>query len=264
MTTTQQLPITSAEVAVFSTGPQWSITFTWPQIAVGTIEVLAGDGTYSPTVVTQALADQITGLPANAYLPPAAGPVTIAYYDDVPDWSITIDAPPPPTSDTDVWAGPDSVTWTAPDLGPVRGLESQLMTGAAALLAAANVGTYRDDGTAYGSDETAIVLGELPPTPDRVIGLTTYPVSDDPALSDSVVGLQVVTRTTGSVLDLADLTGAVFDQLHGLRDTRLSSGLWVVQLLRRSGTPLGLDENRRWRHSQNFYATIHAPSAHRT
>lgn len=138
-----------------------------------------------------------------------------------------------------------------------------LLDGLAQLLATGGAGTYRADGTAYLPSETAIVLGGMPQTPDRVIVLSDYPVTDDPSLSDSVVGLQVRTRGGADPHDVKAVAGAVFDQLHG-RTAFQAGVVRVVQALRQSGTPLGQDDNRRWEHSENYYLTVHRPSTYRT
>ena len=144
------------------------------------------------------------------------------------------------------------------------GFQSDLAVGFADLLATAGVGTWRSSG-AYPSGETGIYLRVLPQTPARVVVLSVYPVDDDPTLSDSVTGLQVVTRWEAADPrpndDLADL---VFDALQNLPRTELSTGLVVTDCFRRSGSTMGQDANQRWRTVQNFYVTAHRPSTHRS
>lgn len=138
-----------------------------------------------------------------------------------------------------------------------------LLNGMAQLLATGGAGTYRSDGTAYLPGETAIVLGAMPQTPDRAIVLSDYPVTDDPSLSDSVIGLQVRTRGGTDPHDVKAIAGAVFDLLHGA--TAYQAGtVHVVQSLRQGGGPLGRDDSNRWEHSENYYLTVHRPSTHRT
>lgn len=138
--------------------------------------------------------------------------------------------------------------------------------GFAQLLAAAPsaVATWKATGV-YAANETGIVLGGLPAGPDRVVALAAYGVDDDPTLSDSVIGLQVTTRWGGQdPRDTARLTGLVFNRLQGLHDFTLASGVYVVQCQRRSWTSVGQDANSRYRTTQNFYVTVHRPSANRT
>lgn len=146
----------------------------------------------------------------------------------------------------------------------MSGFETNLLTGIAQRIAAAGLGVWRDTG-AYAATETGIVLDTLPANPDNVITLTDYAVSDDPTLSDSVIGIQVRTRCAG--LDprpVKDLDGAIFDALHGLESVTLTGGVHVVSLYRRSGVSLGQDTSSRWMRSSNFYATVWRPSANRS
>lgn len=146
----------------------------------------------------------------------------------------------------------------------MSGYQTNLLTGIAELLADASVGTWNPT-AAYAPTDKAIVLKVIPETPDTVIALTTYPVSSDPSLSDSVTGLQVLTRAAGqdprTVDDLADL---IFDQLQGLHDVTLGTGVRLVQCLHHGGGTLGEDDLHRWSRSDNYYITAHRPSLNRT
>jgi hypothetical protein len=146
----------------------------------------------------------------------------------------------------------------------VSGFETNLLTGVAQLIAGANLGTWRDTGI-YTDTETGITFDTIPQSPDQVITLTDYAVSDDPTLSDSVVGIQVRTRWGGQdPRPVKDLDGAIFNVLHGIEGVTLSSGVHVVSMVRRSGASLGQDANNRWMRSSNYYATVWRPSANRT
>jgi len=146
----------------------------------------------------------------------------------------------------------------------MSGFEVQLLTGIAQLLATANLGTWRDTGV-YTAAETGIVFDTVPQSPDRVITLTDYVVSDDPTLSDSVIGVQVRTRWGGQdPRPVKDLDGSIFDALHGLEGVDLTGGIHIVNMFRRSGTSMGQDANNRWGRSSNYYATVHRPSQNRT
>ncbi|RSD22007.1 minor capsid protein [Amycolatopsis eburnea] len=138
-----------------------------------------------------------------------------------------------------------------------------LLKGLAAFLDAAGVGTYRGDGSAYLPSETAIVFAAMPSSPDRAIVLSDYPVADDASLSDSVVGMQVRCRGGADPNDVKHVADAVFDVLHGKYAFDLGP-VHVVEALRRSGVPLGRDDSNRWEHSDNYYLTVHRPSANRT
>jgi len=145
------------------------------------------------------------------------------------------------------------------------GLESNLLTGLAVYLAAGGIEATWTPSGAYTALQTAIVLGNIPQTPDRVITLTTYAVSDSPNLSDSVLGVQVRTRAEGAdKRKVDDLDAAIFNLLHGKTALALTTGVTVVQCLRQSSTTLGQDENGRWSNSSNYYLDVHRPSTNRT
>jgi len=145
----------------------------------------------------------------------------------------------------------------------MSGFETNLLTGIAQLLATASLGTWRDTGI-YTAAETGIVFDTVPATPDRVITLTDYVVSDDPTLSDSVIGVQVRTRWAGAdPRPVKDLDGAIFNALHGLESVTLTGGIHIVSMFRRSGTSMGQDLNSRWARSSNYYCTVWRPSNNR-
>lgn len=140
---------------------------------------------------------------------------------------------------------------------------TDLLTGLAGHLDAHGIGTYRADGGAYLAGETAIVFAELPQTPDRAIALSDYPVTDDPSLSDSVIGVQIRCRGLADPNDVKTIADGVFDLLHGATAFNVGA-VRVVEALRNSGVPLGQDENRRWETSENYYLTVHRASTNRT
>lgn len=146
------------------------------------------------------------------------------------------------------------------------GFTTDLLTGLAVYLAAGGLGATWNTSGAYTALQTAIILGNVPQAPDRVITLTAYGVSDDPSLSTSVLGVQVRCRWGGSdPRPVSDLTDAIFNLLHGAQHITLSTGVRIVQCLLNSGpASLGQDANNRWSSSSNYYATIHRPSTHRT
>ena len=143
------------------------------------------------------------------------------------------------------------------------GYQNDLLVGFAQLLAGASVGVW-STGAAYGAGDTGITLQALPTSPDAAVALSTYPVTDDPTLSDSVTGLQVMTRTAGAdPRTTNDLADSVFDELQGLSGFDLSTGLRVVFCEHRSGSLLGQDDLKRWSRSDNYYVTAHRPSPNR-
>ena len=147
----------------------------------------------------------------------------------------------------------------------MSGFSTLLLVGLATDLHNAGIGTWSTSGV-YTVAQTGIVLGTVPQGPDRIITLTAYGVSDSPALSDSVIGVQVRCRWGGGdprlVQDLDDL---IFSLLHGKTNWTLTGGVYVVECRRNSGPmSLGQDSNLRWSLSSNYYVTVHRPSTNRT
>ena len=145
------------------------------------------------------------------------------------------------------------------------GFQTNLLTGLAVYLAAGSIEATWNTSGAYTALQTGIVLGNVPQSPDRIITLTSYGISDDPSLSDSVLGVQVRTRTEGAdKRKVDDLEAAIFNLLHGKTALTLSTGVKIVQCLRQSATTLGQDANSRWSNVSNYYVSVHRPSTHRT
>jgi len=151
----------------------------------------------------------------------------------------------------------------------MSGIQGNILKGIAPLLATAGLGTYNSSAsTPYLTTQTGIVIGALPTGPDNAIALMTYPVTDDPALSDSVMGLQVRTRWGGiDQTKVTDLDDAIFNYLHGKKNWIIGSGataVTIVQCLSNSAAPLGEDTLNRWMFSHNYYLTLWRPSTNRT
>jgi len=140
------------------------------------------------------------------------------------------------------------------------GFTASLLTAVAQLLAGAGAGVWKPTGV-YLDSEVGIILGVPTQAPPSQIALAAYNPSDDSALSDSVVQVQVRMRGAdmGKVDDLADV---VFDALQGLRGTTVGTGR-LVYARRHSALPLGVDGNGRFERTDNYTLTVHRPSTHR-
>jgi len=142
------------------------------------------------------------------------------------------------------------------------GFDTNLLTGIAVAFNAAAIGTWNTTGV-YTATQTGIVLGNIPSTPDRIIALTTYAVSDA-VMADSVTGLQVRTRWGGADKRLVDdLDDVIFAYLHAKTNWTLSTGIVVVQCLRNSAATLGQDTNNRWSNVANYYLDTYRPATNR-
>lgn len=143
----------------------------------------------------------------------------------------------------------------------MSGWTTSLLTGLAQHLADNGVGLWRPTGT-YVAGETGIVLAAMPPDPDRIVCLTAYPVSSRPDTADATVAVQVRTRAGKDPRDVADLSDEVYELLHGATHL-IFGGVPVVQILHRSGVPMGRDSRDRWERSDNYYVDAIRPSAGR-
>lgn len=141
---------------------------------------------------------------------------------------------------------------------------TDLLSGIAQLLEDTGQGTWKPTGAYATDDPTPIIIKSVPASPDRVITLSEYSVSDDPTLSDSVKGLQVRFRAGRDPRTVDDMADDAFDVLHGLQGVELSTGVLIVQSYRQSSALLGADDNGRHERSDNYYLTVHRPSTHRT
>lgn len=141
--------------------------------------------------------------------------------------------------------------------------EEDLMRGVAQLLHDAGVGIYRSSAS-YTAGEAGIFFDALPDTLINAIQLSLYPVMDDPMYGSDVIGLQVITRVAGpSPFPCRQLASKVFDQLQGLVERTLSSGVKIITSSRRSGASLGQDSSKRWSRTQNFYLRVYHPTPNR-
>lgn len=141
------------------------------------------------------------------------------------------------------------------------GWTADLVEGVGQHLAANNLGVWRTTGP-YTATEIGIAVGAAPQTPDRIITLTGYTVSDEVELPLSVIGVQVRTRGTTDPRSADNLADPVFDLLHNASRLTLG-GVYVSLIQRRSSAPMGRDANGRWERSDNYYLTCQRPSAHR-
>lgn len=114
--------------------------------------------------------------------------------------------------------------------------------------------------SAPSTGEVGIYLDEWPEDVPAVV-IADYPVSDDYALSDSTVGVQV-TVWHHDRLKLRDILADVFDTMNG-RWAGTMGNVRVITVSRRSGANLGQDNTGRVGRSENYYIQAHRPSGHR-
>ena len=101
----------------------------------------------------------------------------------------------------------------------------------------------------YGPDDRAIALRDLPSQPATAVAIELYHRDDDLILPDTEVRVQLMFRGPGDAAD--DFGDDVFEALHG-RQMFTAGTVKVQRAARVSSAPLGPDENRRERRSDNY------------
>lgn len=137
------------------------------------------------------------------------------------------------------------------------GIQNDLLNGIAGLIQSAGIATFNTTGS-YQAADTAIFFKAVNPTPDRIVTLTAYQVSDQPAQAESKFGVQVRMRGTQDPRDVDELGDAIFVLLHGLTNTTFGS-VTVEQCLRQSSITLGQDTSKRWERADAFYIDVALP-----
>ncbi|MCG0062237.1 minor capsid protein [Streptomyces tricolor] len=125
-----------------------------------------------------------------------------------------------------------------------------LLQGIAVLLATEGIGTYAPDDV-LPADGTGIVLGRVPDGPDRIVGLTPYPVADDDT-TDAITGIQVRMRAGTDPTDLVQLAADVFSALHNRQHYQVA-GVHVALSWRQSQAWIGQDDRGRMELTANYY-----------
>jgi hypothetical protein len=136
-------------------------------------------------------------------------------------------------------------------------IQNDLLDGIAQLIAGAGIALYDTSGT-YTAGQTGIFFKAVNPTPDRIVVLTAYVVSDSPTLPLSRLGVQVRVRGTTDPRDVDELGDAIFGILHGLVHVQFNS-VHADQILRQSSITLGQDQAKRWERADAYYIDLDVP-----
>lgn len=140
---------------------------------------------------------------------------------------------------------------------------NDLLRGMAQYAEDLGAGAYKPT-EAYGADDIAIVVGPLPPSPDRVIAIEDYTPNGQNEKGDVARQVQIRCRGArndpGSVRDLRDAVEDIFDGLASVK----FNGVAVQQIFLSSGTSLGPDGNNRSETSSNFTIQARRLTALRT
>lgn len=108
-----------------------------------------------------------------------------------------------------------------------------------------------------------LVAGDLPSTPDQVVGVTLYGSVDWVEVARADVRMQFMCRgAVNDSLSAADLADGLFGILHGLEDLWIGD-LHVALCSRLSVVPLGVDDNKRVLRADNYELLVDVPSTAR-
>jgi len=140
----------------------------------------------------------------------------------------------------------------------VASIQNDLLDGIAQLIATAGIATYSTTGT-YTSGQTGIFFKIVNSTPDRIVTLTAYQISDDPSVPLSKLGVQVRCRGLQDPRDVDELGDSIFTILHGLTNVMFGS-VHVIQCFRQSSITLGQDDLKRWDRADSYYLDVDVPA----
>ena len=129
-------------------------------------------------------------------------------------------------------------------------VESDLLQGLAARIAAAGVGTYPGP---YSSASPAVVFGDLPTSPDKAIGLTVYSARDAQTQNLTYFRVQAFVRgAKNNTLSAGDLAAALLDVQMG--------AVWVVSSSRVVVSPQGVDGDGRSLRADSYEFVCNTPT----
>lgn len=140
-----------------------------------------------------------------------------------------------------------------------------LLEGLAAQLDADGFGRWSPDAP-YAADEVGIVIGELPASPEQVIGLTRYRAPDDTELLGyDAPNVQMRVRGTFDESVSRERAQAIFDRYTAATQLVLPNGVRVVLMVGLQAGPIsmGRDDAGRCEHTVNFSTDYRNETAHR-
>lgn len=138
--------------------------------------------------------------------------------------------------------------------------EKDLLTGLAQMIADSSIAVYRPTGV-YSSDETAIVFGGYPQSPDRCVVLNFTPVTDATMISMGRGILEIHSRgIAGDPFGPSDIAVPVFELIHNLRDWTFGTA-HIIQCLRDHVAPLEQDAAKRGKRSDIYFVDYDSPSS---
>ncbi len=146
----------------------------------------------------------------------------------------------------------------------MSGIGTRLIEGLAQLFHDAGAVTWAPT-AAWSSGPPPLFDTYWPDAPDVAVCLATYYLGgDEPTFSESVINLQVKTRSSvESPAAGTDLDDAIAQVMLGNWPVDLGNGVHVSIIERTSGTPIGRDDAGRYERVTNYRLTVHDPGPYR-
>jgi hypothetical protein len=135
--------------------------------------------------------------------------------------------------------------------------QNDLLDGIAQMIVTAGLAKYNTAGV-YAAADTGIFFKVVNPSPDRIVTLTAYQVSDNTTMPETRFGVQVRVRGLQDPRDVDELGDSIFALLHGLTGVQFGS-VFAEQVLRQSSITLGQDASKRWERADAYYVDAGLP-----
>lgn len=137
-------------------------------------------------------------------------------------------------------------------------IQNDLVDGIATLIAKAGIAVYSTTGT-YTAGQTGIFFKIVNPTPDRIVTLTAYLITDNLSVPLARYGVQVRCRGLQDPRDVDELGDSISQLLHGLTNVTFGTA-HIIQAFRQSSVTLGQDASKRWDRADAFYIDVDVPA----
>lgn len=121
---------------------------------------------------------------------------------------------------------------------------------------------FHADGSPFTDAELfGVTVGQVPDKPLQAIGISPYPVSDNPGGGDGVLGVQFWMRSPNrDIRPVLNMQDAIRDALNGLQQYTLGGHPISVSWLQVT-SPQGTDQAGRYQAADTYYFAINRPSA---
>lgn len=135
---------------------------------------------------------------------------------------------------------------------------SDLIDGFAQLIADNDLGVWNESGT-YTASQTGIFRMFVAPSPDRILAISSVPMTANVALPMGSALVQIRGRgNANNPDDVNELLDPILQLVTGLTNQTMGS-THIVQVQFQSSAPLGMDQNFRWERADQYLVDIDTP-----